>query len=83
MSTSKPISAPSGPAGETVAASSGPGKIRRTKPHATSRQSAIQPKPCTQPSTSFASSLSLPTHTTMSALKTVDSIAAYRRTAWK
>jgi hypothetical protein len=74
--TSKPTSAPSGPAGDTVAAKSGPGKMRRTKPQATSRQSAIQPNPWTQPSTSLAWSDSLPTHTTISAVKTHDSSAA-------
>jgi hypothetical protein len=75
-STSKPISAPIGPSGDTVAASSGPGKIRRNQPHSTSSDSRIQPKPCTQPSTCFALSSSPPIHTTSSALKTIDSSAA-------
>ena len=57
-------------AGETVAASSGHGKIPRRQPLATSRQSRIQPTPCVQPSTSFALSPRPPIATTSSAVKT-------------
>jgi ribosomal protein L28 len=82
-STSKPIRAPIGPSGETVAASSGPGKIRLIQPQSTSTDRRIQPNPCTQPSTSLSPSSSPPIHTTSSALKTIDSSPAYRRTPWK
>jgi hypothetical protein len=81
--TSKPISAPSGPAGETVAASSGPGKMRLIQPQSTRIDSRIQPKPWIQPSTSCACLLSPPIQVTSSALKTIDSRPAYSRTPWK
>ncbi len=74
-STSNPISAPIGPSGETVAASSGPGKIRLIHPQTTSSESRIQPKPWTQPSVCLADSLRPPIQTTSSALKTVASSA--------
>ena len=47
--TRAPPCCPTGPSGETVAASSGQGKMPRRQPCATSRQSRIQPKPCVQP----------------------------------
>jgi hypothetical protein len=61
---------PIGPSGETVAASSGQGKIPRAQPLATSRQSRIQPNPCVQPRMSWAFSLIPPTQTTISDIST-------------
>jgi hypothetical protein len=55
--------------------SPGHGNTRRRQPSNTSRQSAIQPKPCVQPSTVFASSLRPPIQTTSSALKIASSTA--------
>ena len=64
-----PAVLPTGPSGETVAASSGQGKTLRRQPCATSRQSRIQPTPCVQPSTRSAASPSPPIATTSSAAK--------------
>jgi hypothetical protein len=57
--------------------------MRRTQPQKTRIDSAIQPKPCTQPSTSLRFSSRPPIQVTSSAVKTIDSRAAYRRTPWK
>ena len=51
---------PTGPAGDTVAASSVHGNTLRRQPIATAMQSRIHPTPCDQPSTSFKSSLKPP-----------------------
>ena len=55
-SHSIPIVLPTGPSGETVAASTGPLKSPRRQPPADERQRMIQPTPCDQPSTSSAPS---------------------------
>ena len=80
---SRPAVLPTGPSGDTVAASSGQGKMRRRAPWATSRQRMIQPKPWVQPSTVSAFSPKPPIATTSSAVKMHTSTAEYRRTAWK
>ena len=60
---------PTGPSGDTVAASSGHGKILRRQPFATSRQRMIQPKPCVHPRTRSGASPRPPIAATSSAVK--------------
>ncbi len=64
-----PAVLPTGPSGDTVAASSGQGKILRRQPFATSRQRMIQPKPWVQPSARSAYSPRPPMAATSSAVK--------------
>lgn len=60
---------PIGPRGDTVAASTGHGKMRRTQPTPTATQSPIQPMPCVQPSAVSTDSLKPPIQKTSSAVK--------------
>jgi hypothetical protein len=60
---------PSGPIGDTEAASSGHGISPRVQPMNTRTQRMIQPMPCVMPSTNFAVSSSPPIQTTSSAEK--------------
>jgi len=64
-----PAVQPTGPSGDTVAASSAQGKILRAHPRATNRHNRIHPKPCVQPSARSADSLKPPTATTISEVK--------------
>ena len=66
---SRPTVLPTGPSGDTVAASSGHGKMRRRAPWATSRQRMIQPKPWVQPRIVSTLSSKPPIATTSSAVK--------------
>ncbi len=74
---------PSGPSGETAAASTGHGNTPRRQPRKIATHSPIQPNPWHQPRISLAWSPRPPTHTTTSAVKIVSSAAEYSRTAWK
>src|SRR5581483_6961711 len=78
-----PTLLPSGPNGDTVAASSGHGNTPRRQPTATAAHRQVQPTPCTQPSTSCRCFDIPPIHTTRRAVNTIDSRAEYMRTARK
>ena len=60
---------PTGPSGDTVAASSGQGNTLRRQPWATRRQSRIQPKPCVQPENELGVLAEAADATTISAVK--------------
>jgi hypothetical protein len=66
---------PIGPSGDTVAASTGQGKTRRTQPPATARHRPIHPMPCVHPSAVSMDSSKPPIQKTSSALKMQSSIS--------
>jgi hypothetical protein len=66
---------PIGPSGDTVAASTGQGKTRRTQPAATATHRPIQPMPWVQPSAVSTDSSKPPIQKTSSALKMHSSIS--------